>query len=85
MDLAAVGSNLKNKHRSTFRIVGVFFDHDGGSGSAKHVIDRKAIVCQGVVAVLGDPDVTGGDQSRELLPKARHNALSRAAGLFRVT
>ncbi len=75
MDLAAVGSNLQNKNRRTFWIFGVFLHDDGGSSTPEHVINSESIVHHGVIAVLGDPDVTGGDQSRELLPEAGHHTL----------
>jgi hypothetical protein len=82
MDLAAIGSNLQNKNRRTFWIFGVFLHDYGGSRSRKHVINREPIVRQGVIAVLGDPDVTSRDQSRELLPEAGHHTLSGCFSSF---
>jgi len=77
MNGAAIDCPLENKHGSALRILGTFLDDDRRVGAREEFIDRESIVSESVVAVLGYPNVPGGDQGGELLPEAGYHALSR--------
>jgi hypothetical protein len=52
MHRLTLGIQLKHKRCRAFGIVGVFLDHDGSGHAGKNFVDRKAVVSQGVIAVL---------------------------------
>jgi hypothetical protein len=76
MNRAAVNSLLENKHRGALRIIGVFLDDDRRTSPQEELVDREPVVGQSVVSVLGYPNITGCDQSCDLLPETGHHALS---------
>jgi hypothetical protein len=76
MNRAAVDSPLENKHRGALRIIGVFLDDDRRTSPQEELVDREPIVGQTVISVLGYPNITGCDQSGDLLPETGHRAFS---------
>jgi len=76
MDRAAIDGPLEDKYGSALRILGIFLDDDRRANAREEFIHRESIVSESVVAVLGYPNVPGCDQGGELLPEARHHALS---------
>jgi hypothetical protein len=76
MNRTAVDSPLENKHGSALRILGIFLDDNRRPNAREEFIHRESIVSESVVAVFGYPNISGGDQGGELLPEARHRALS---------
>jgi hypothetical protein len=77
MNRAAVDGSLENKYCSALRVLRIFLDHDCRAGAREEVIHRESIVSESIIAVLGYPNVPGGDQGSELSPEAGHHALSR--------
>jgi hypothetical protein len=76
MNRATVDGPLENQHGSALRIFGIFLDDDRSADASEELIYRESVVGESIVAVLGYPNVPGCDQGGELLPEARHNALS---------
>jgi hypothetical protein len=61
MNRAAADCPLKNKHGSALRILGIFLDDDCRTNAREEFIDGESIVSESVIAVLGYPNVPGGD------------------------
>ena len=76
MNRATVDSPLENEHGSALRKLGIFLDDDRRANAREEFIHRESVVSERVVAVLGYPYVSGGDQGGKLLPEAGHHALS---------
>jgi hypothetical protein len=68
----ALGIQLKHEHCRAFGKVGVFLKHDGLEYTEKNLIDPKAVVSQGVVAVLRYSHVACCDQVSKFLPQGGH-------------
>jgi hypothetical protein len=68
----ALGIQLKHEHCRAFGKVGVFLKHDGLGYAEKNLIDPKAVVSQGVLAVLRYSHVACCDQVSKFLPQGGH-------------
>ena len=74
MDGTSVGNLLKQENARSLGIVRVVLNNGGRGYALDDLSGKQAVRGEFVVSMLGDPDVTGGDQAQYALKCASHDS-----------